>query len=89
MCFFTPQQLGLDVVTQTSAIGARYLAHSLGNFSDFEATGFEAFALATLSSLSGLSSILAARAVPRERRSEFEDAARLAGAANERRYGER
>lgn len=72
-------------MTQTNVIATRFVARYLVNYT-FETDGYEAFGVATLSSLSGLSSILVQQAVPRERRAEFEEAARAAGASG-RHYG--
>lgn len=80
------QQLGLDVVTQTNAIATRFIADHM-NGSAIDTPGYEAFGIATLSSLSGLSSILVQKVVPREQRESFERLAKAEGGRTNR-YGE-
>lgn len=66
-------------MTQTNAIAALYAARHLANFSSFcGVSDYESLAVAALSSLSGFDSVLLQRAVPEDRREEFENAARAA-----------
>lgn len=73
-------QGGLDTVTQTNAIAARLGSRMLMNSTKIiDLSAFEAFGIATLSAMSGLSVMLLQKWVPRERRAEFEEAARVTG----------